>query len=300
MKILDGKRIAKEIKEELGQEVAKLEFKPGLAAVLVGDNEASKTYLIIKEKACQKVGIAFFKYELAEETKVTPDSAKATTDKELIKLIKDLNQDDKVHGILVQLPLPNHIDTDKVIKVIDPAKDADGFLSALLPASASASQQPIVSPTHQGIVRLLEETGVNLHGKKAIILANSETFGKPLERLLKQRGIKTKTIFNFQFSPASPSEASRAIFKKQLPDYDIIISALGEPEIIKAGDIKKDVIIIDVGFNRVNGKIVGDVDFESVKDKAGFISPVPGGVGPLTVIYLLSNVITLAQNQAVS
>jgi len=285
MKILNGKKIAEEIKTLLKQEVKKMPSPPGLAAILVGDNEASKTYVNIKEKACKEVGILFYKH-------IFPANTPA---EELIDIIKGLNDDQNTHGILVQLPLPEGFDTDAIVQTINPKKDADGFHQDNFKL-LKADHPRVISPPLAGVLKLLEETKQNLNSKTAVILANSQEFAKPLQVLLANHHIKSLSLIR---TPEFAQVSQKA---------DILITALGQPHAIKAEHIKKDAILIDVGFTKVDeplkadksthgaSKIMGDIDPESVQNKAAFISPVPGGVGPLTVAYLLKNVVKLARN----
>jgi len=273
MHILDGKKIAEEIKTQLTQEVKKMSSPPGLAAILVGDDEASQAYINIKEKACQEVGINFFRHEFP----------KNLPQDELISIIHALNNDKYVNGILVQLPLPKHLNIAEIISTMRADKDADGFHQDNFKL-LKANQPRIISPPLAGILKLLEATQQDLSSKTAVILANSKEFAKPLQVLLANHSIKSLSLIR---TPEFTQVSQKA---------DILITALGQPHIIKAEHIKKDAILIDVGFTRVDGEIKGDVDPESVTDKASFISPVPGGVGPLTVAYLLKNVVKLAKD----
>ena len=260
--ILDGKAIAERIKTELRQDIIDKNLSPGLAAILVGDDPASKMYLDLKEKACKEVGIAFNKYLCNSECYDDIDEA------ELLEMISFLNRDKQIDGILVQLPLPKGFDTDKIIKAIDPTKDADGFHNG-----------KITPPTIAAIIELLKATGEDLHGKSAVIIGNSDIFIDGIESRLIGLGIKeTKKEKNI------PENCN---------DYDIVIIACGRPRILKAKDIKTGAIVIDVGISKLEGATVGDVDPEVI-GKAGFVSPVPGGVGPLTVACLLRNACILA------
>jgi methylenetetrahydrofolate dehydrogenase (NADP+) / methenyltetrahydrofolate cyclohydrolase len=273
MKILDGKKLAADIKTRLKQEVKQMPSPPGLAAILVGDNEASKAYINIKEKACKEVGILFYKH-------IFPVNTPA---EELVEIIAGLNNDPNTHGILVQLPLPASLDTHTIIQTINPKKDADGFHQENF-RLLRANRPRVISPPLASVLKLLEATGEKLNTKTAVILANSQEFAKPLQVLLANHSIKSLSLIK------TPE------FKQVSQKADILITALGEPHKIKAEHIKKDAILIDVGFTRKAGKIKGDIDPASIKDKASFISPVPGGVGPLTVAYLLKNVVKLARH----
>lgn len=257
MKIIDGKKLSKKILEECRKKIKKLPKKPGLAVILVGSNRASEIYVKKKEKACKEVGINFQKITYQK-----------SSTKELSKKIKELNKDENINGILVQLPLPKNINADKIIKSVRPEKDVDGFLK----------KSKVIPPTIAGILELLKSTGKNLKNKSAIILANSKIFAEPLEKILKKENLKVKTLIK-------PSET--------FFDADIVITALGKPRFITKKQVKEGAIIIDVGITRVGKKILGDADFESLKDMRGFITPVPGGVGPMTVACLIKNLLTL-------
>jgi methylenetetrahydrofolate dehydrogenase (NADP+)/methenyltetrahydrofolate cyclohydrolase len=273
MQTLNGKKFAADIKAALKEEIKTLEPRPGLAVILIGDDPASHTYVGIKEKACQEVGINFVKHTFPSNV----------PQQEVVGLIERLNKDKLTHGILIQLPLPETINTSLVISAVDPKKDADGFHPKNIEA-LNRSKATIMSPVYAGVMHLLRETQTDLSSLGAVILANSEEFAHPLQRLLNQNGIKSASLIR----PIS--------FSLLTQKADILIVALGQAHIISAKDIKKDAIIIDIGFNHLDGKPAGDVDTESVSSKAAFISPVPGGLGPLTVAYLLKNVVTLAKH----
>ncbi len=269
--LIDGQKLAEEILLKLKEQIPKLKKRPGLAAVLIGDNEASKMYLRLKEKACQKVGIDFHSYFL------DPDCP----EKKVLAVIDFLNKDQDIDGILVQLPLPKKFHTDKIIKEIKAKKDVDGF----------HPQTKIISPNILGIVELIKATGVKLKDKKVVILSNSKLFAKPFKKLLPQCKI----------SYANP-QSSISRLKAQTQKADILIVAVGKPKFIKPDMIKKDAILIDVGINKIpasakvsagkHDKTVGDIDPDCDK-VAAFRSPVPGGVGPMTVAMLLQNLINL-------
>lgn len=270
---LNGNQIAATLRADLKKKVSSMQPKPGLAAILVGDDPGSHTYVSLKEKACNEAGINFFRHELSDTI---------TTEK-LINLIKELNSDSNVHGILVQLPLPKSIDTDAVIQAINPLKDVDGFHQESIRELEQGTQK-IISPVYAGVLRLLEETGKQLSGMSAAILANSEKFARPLEFVLQNHNISSTSLIKSENFSATTQSA------------DIVIVAVGKAHLLTAKDIKKDAILIDIGFNRINGKVVGDIDEQSVAEKAAFLSPVPGGVGPMTVAYLLNNVVQLSQH----
>ncbi|OQA36156.1 MAG: Bifunctional protein FolD protein [Parcubacteria group bacterium ADurb.Bin326] len=261
--MLDGKSLAEKIKLELKKEIADSGLNLGLAAILVGDNEASRLYVDLKEKACKEVGITFSKYLCNSECYDDIDET------ELLEMIDFLNRDKQINGVLVQLPLPEGFDADKVIKKIDPAKDVDGF-----------NNGNVTPPTIAAIIELIKSAGENLSDKNAIIIGNSDIFIDNLENHLAKLGIK-----EIKKEKNIPTNCA---------NYDVIIIVLGQARILKKENIKDGAIIIDVGINKLNGATVGDVDPE-VAERAGFLSPVPGGVGPLTVACLLRNVLELTK-----
>lgn len=272
-KIIDGKAIAEEIKKDVRREVVSLGYAPGLAVFLVGDDEASHLYVKLKERACKKVGIDFHKYLVEADAPMA----------EVMEAIKFINADDHVDAILVQLPLPKGYDTQTIIDAIAPAKDVDGFHPETLKRFLSG-QDKFVPGLSQGIIRLIESTGEKLPGKHAIILAKSEVFAAPLQRLLEQHGLQVDIV--------SPATENLDTLTSQA---DVLIVAIGKPGFVGADMVKKGAIVIDVGTTKMEEAVVGDVDFESVKEKAGHITPVPGGVGPVTVAMLLENTVRLAQ-----
>jgi methylenetetrahydrofolate dehydrogenase (NADP+) / methenyltetrahydrofolate cyclohydrolase len=266
-KILDGTKLAQEIKSDLAQKIAKTEKRPGLAAILIGDDPASKIYINLKEKACQEVGINFHKYLCNE------DCYSGISEKELLGLIKFLNKDGAIDGIIVQLPLPPKYNTSKIIKSINPAKDVDGF-------HPKNKNKKIIPPTIGAIIELLKATGEDLADKKTLIIGHGDIFTSGIKKYLTERfGIK-----KISTSKTVP---------KNSDGYDIVIIALGRPGILKKDMVKTGSIIIDVGISRKSGRTVGDVD-PRVAEKAGWLSPVPGGVGPLTVVCLLKNTFILS------
>lgn len=265
--IIDGRKIAAATREQLKEKIVEDGLTPGLAVVLVGTDPASHLYVKLKEKACRAAGIKFVKHLFFYNTPQT----------EIIKKIQELNGQKEVHGIVVQLPLPKGIDQNEVIAGIDPKKDVDGFhpdnLKQLLD-----NKDGMIPVLVQSILRLITSTKVELAGKIIVVLAKSETFSLPLKYLLeKERAV---------VSVRKPADD----FIREIQKADLLITAVGQPQFIKAEMIKEGAIIIDVGINRTEeGKVVGDVDFESVVKKASFITPVPGGVGPVTVATLLEN-----------
>ena len=259
--LIDGKKLADEILAKLAKEIPKLKKRPGLAAVLIGANPASKLYLKLKEKACQKAGIDFHSYFIEKDC----------SEKQIIEVIDFLNNDPDTNGILIQLPLPEKFNTDKIIKSIAPAKDVDGF----------HPQTKVTSPNVLGIIELIKSTGVNLKNQKITILSNSKKFAEPFKKLLPQSKI----------SHLKPQTSN---LKTQTQKADILIVAIGKPKFIKPSMIKKDAILIDVGINKVKGKTIGDID--PACDKiASWRSPVPGGVGPMTVAMLLQNLVKMVK-----
>ena len=278
-KIIDGKLISNMLKDELKEEVVRLKEKgvtPGLAVILVGDNSASQVYVGNKKKACEYVGIKSFSYELPTET----------SEEELLELIDTLNQDERVHGILVQLPLPKHMNEQKVIMRISPSKDVDGFHPQSVGA-LSIGLPGFVSCTPAGIIELLKRSDVEIVGKHCVIVGRSNIVGKPVSLLLlREHG--TVTICQSKTNKLTDI----------LQQADIVIAAVGIPKFIKGEQLKAEAVVIDVGINRdENGKLCGDVDFESTKDCVAAITPVPGGVGPMTIAMLMKNCVLAAKSR---
>lgn len=276
-KLIDGKAIAKHIRQTIKEEIKELKSQhnliPGLCVVLVGDDPASTIYVRNKERACQEVGINSKVIRMDEQT----------SEKELLKTIEQLNQDGTVHGILVQLPLPNHIDENVVINAIHPSKDVDGFhpINSGLLVTGQAELEPC---TPKGIIRLIEETGQSIEGKQAVVVGRSNIVGKPVALML-LRNHATVTITH------SRTNNLAEIARKA----DILVVAIGKPQLIDGSFIKEGAIVIDVGTSRVNGALMGDVKFDEARKKAGYITPVPGGVGPMTITMLLENTLLAAK-----
>lgn len=280
-KILDGKKISAEIREAIKEKVVLLKEKgivPGLAVILVGDNPASKVYVGQKEKGCLEAGFASFLHRLPE----------TTSQEELLALIDKLNADKTVHGILVQLPLPRQIDPDTVLAAIRPEKDVDGFhpvnigrLVAGLPASEPC--------TPKGILRLLKSTGIPLAGKEAVVIGRSNIVGKPVALMLLA---ESATVTICHSKTADLAEHARRA--------DILVAAIGKPRFVTADMVKEGAVVIDVGINRLEEGLVGDVDYEPVAEKASWITPVPGGVGPMTIAMLLENTLEQAEKTGAS
>ena len=271
MGIIDGKMISSKVKESITVEVEALKQKtgktPGLAVVLVGEDPASAVYVRNKNKTCKNVGFQSFENILPADT----------SEKKLLDLIDELNKDEKVNGILVQLPLPNHIDSQKVLEAINPAKDVDGFhlenVGRLV--TGNAAFKPC---TPAGIIELLDQYKVEIEGKNAVVLGRSNIVGKPIAFLLLDRNA-TVTVCHSRTKDL-PAVARSA---------DILIAAIGKPKLVTSDMVKDGAVVIDVGINRVDGKLVGDVDYESVSKSASLITPVPGGVGPMTIAMLMAN-----------
>ncbi len=272
-KLIDGKLISKQIKDELKVEAAKLKeagIEVTLAVIQVGNDPASTVYVGNKKKACDYIGIRSLAYELPE----------STTQEELLKLVEDLNDRDDVDGILVQLPLPSHIDEDTVIKTISPKKDVDGFHPQSVGA-LSIGQKGFVSCTPAGIIELLKRSDVDIEGKECVIIGRSNIVGKPMA-LLMLRENATVTICH------SRTKNLKEVAKRA----DILIVAIGKPEFVTSEYVKEGAVVIDVGIHRRdNGKLCGDVLFSDVEPIASAITPVPGGVGPMTIAMLMHNCI---------
>ena len=277
--IIDGKELAKKTRQNLKIECDELKSKgitPKLAVIMVGDNPASKVYVRNKSKACQEVGVEYEEYLLDSNI----------TQKELIDLIKKLNNDKNINGILLQSPIPKHLDINEAFRTIDYHKDVDGF-HPMNVGKLTLGQDSFVSCTPYGVMRMFEEYNIDLCGKNVVILGRSNIVGKPLTQCCLNKNA-TITVCH------SKTQNTKKITK----EADIVISAIGKAKFITEDMIKEGAIVIDVGINRdENGKIVGDVDFENVKQKASYITPVPGGVGPMTVAMLINNVIKAAKNQ---
>lgn len=265
--IIEGKKIAQQIKEKIRMQALKLAKKPGLAVILVGDNPASKSYVRSKERVCADLGFYSERYELSEKT----------TEKELLQLILELNNNPKIHGVLVQLPLPKHINEKIIISSISPDKDVDGLHPTNI-GNLLSGNESIVPCTPKGIIKLIESTGEKIEGKHAVVVGRSNLVGRPVSILLLNRNA-TVTICH--------SKTQNLSGHTKLAD--ILVVAVGKPKLITADMIKKNAVMIDVGINRVEDKLLGDVDFDNVKDKCSWITPVPGGVGPMTVAMLMEN-----------
>ncbi len=282
MKIIDGKMISNLIKEEIKLEVEKIIKKgdrpPHLAAILVGNDGASLTYVGSKVRSCKQVGFDSTLVKLPAEISQT----------DLLNKIHELNNDDKIDGFIVQLPLPNHIDEEKVLMTVNPNKDVDGFHPSNF-GKMALNMESFIPATPYGIIELLKRYEINISGKNTVVIGRSNIVGRPISILLSRKGNPGDSTVTLVHSRTKNLES----FTK---NADIIVSALGVPDFLKSEMVKKGVIIIDVGITRVKDDssskgyvIKGDVDFESVKEKASFMTPVPGGVGPMTIAMLLKN-----------
>lgn len=269
---IDGKAfsqvILEKIREEHNQLKEKYGKKAGLAVVIVGNNPASQVYVRNKMKACENVGFYSENIELDENI----------SEEELLQEIDKLNKNDRINGILVQLPLPSHINELKIIDSISPEKDVDGFHVANIGKMVIGDETGFISCTPYGIMQLLEEYKIEIAGKDAVIIGRSNIVGKPMALMLIQKGA-TVQVCNSRTKD----------LRKKLNEADIIIVAAGVPKLLKKEDVKEGAVVIDVGINRVDGKICGDVDYEEVVEKASYITPVPGGVGPMTIASLIKN-----------
>ncbi|MDC0381172.1 bifunctional methylenetetrahydrofolate dehydrogenase/methenyltetrahydrofolate cyclohydrolase FolD [Nitrospinae bacterium] len=271
MVLIDGKKVSTEIRGRLEKETAELKTKigrtPGLATVLVGEDPASAVYVRNKNKICHEIGFQSFGQNLSAET----------TEEELLDIIKKLNSNYEVNGILVQLPLPDHIDSEKILLSIDPEKDVDGFHP--INVGKLAIGNALLTPcTPTGIIALLDYYKIEIPGKHAVVLGRSNIVGKPVAHLLLQRHA-TVTICH------SKTKNLQQVTRQA----DILIAAVGRPHFVNSDMVKEGTVVIDVGINRVDGKLTGDVDFDQVAEKAGLITPVPGGVGPMTIALLMEN-----------
>lgn len=274
MKIIDGQKLAEKVKDKIALEVFEAikngESRPSLAIILVGSRPDSKLYVSLKEREAKKLGIDAYLYELDEQA----------TEGEIIETIKFLNNDNTIDSILVQLPLPENIDTDKVMSVLDPKKDADGFLEN--------HPENVISPVLAAVKMMLDSTKIKAKDLSAGALYNSDVFGDALKKLLTDYG----------FKEVKGVTARRAEEVSKITEtVDVLVTAIGAPFFIKEGMIKHAAIIIDIGTTQVGNKICGDVDADNVKEKVSFLSPVPGGVGPMTIAFLFKNVLSIYKNK---
>lgn len=279
-KIIDGKELAKKVRLELKDEVEKLKkdenIHPKLAVIMVGSDPASQIYVRNKSKACDEIGIEFEEFLLDENT----------TQKELLDLIDKLNENEKVNGILLQSPIPKNLDINEAFRRISPEKDVDGF-NPVNVGKLTLGQKGFVSCTPFGVIKMLEEYNIDIEGKNAVVLGRSNIVGKPMSQCLLNKNA-TVTICH------SKTKNINDITK----NADIIVAAIGKKEFVKGDMVKEGAVVIDVGINRgEDGKLKGDVDFEEVSKKASYITPVPGGVGPMTIAMLMTNVVKAAKEQ---
>lgn len=266
-KIISGTLIADKIKFKLKNEIQNLDIKPSLAVILVGDDPASEVYVKIKKRTCKELGINSLDYNLKKDI----------SEKELLDLIKKLNNDEKVNGILVQMPTPKHIDKKKIFNAIDPLKDVDGFNPINI--GKMLMEEECLNPcTPSGVIRLLNEYNIEIEGKEIVVIGKSLIVGTPLANLLL---INKGTV--------TVCHSRTRDLKKHTIEADILISAAGKRNLITEDMVKEGVIIIDVGTNKHEGKLYGDVDFENIKNKCSYITPVPKGVGPMTIACLMEN-----------
>ena len=276
-KILDGKAVSQRIKDELKIEVESIKAKgvnPGLAVVIVGDNPASRVYVNSKKKACAEIGIASFEYALEE----------STTEEELLALVRKLNDDNTVNGILVQLPLPKHINEETIINAITPEKDVDAFHPVNV-GKIMIGNFDFLPCTPAGVMELIKESNIELEGKKCVVVGRSNIVGKPQSMLLLH---KNATVTICHSRTKNLAEECR--------QADVLVVAVGRANMITGDMVKEGAVVIDVGMNRLpDKKLCGDVDFESVSKVASYITPVPGGVGPMTIATLMKNTVTAAK-----
>lgn len=273
MTIIDGKALATKIKQDIKTVVAKMKTKPGLAVILVGDDPASHTYVNSKEKACQEIGFYSEVHRLSSET----------SEEALLALIQKLNTSNHIHGILVQVPLPCQINEEKVTLAIDPKKDVDCFHPYNTGRVVNGDFSGVLPCTPAGCLELIRSTGVELSGKKAVVIGRSNLVGKPAALLMLNENC-TVTMCHSRTKNLAD----------EVRQADIIIAATGRAKMITKDMVKPGAIIIDVGTSKIDGKLIGDVDFEAVKDIASYITPVPGGVGPMTIAMLMKNTLTAA------
>ena len=278
--IIDGKAISKQVREEIATDVVAFREKynraPGLAVIIVGSDPASQVYVRNKKKACEEVGFYSESYELPAET----------TQEELVALVERLNEDDKINGILVQLPLPKHLDETEILLKIKPEKDVDAFHPYNV-GKIMIGNHDLLPCTPAGVMVLLERSGVDVSGKKCVVIGRSNIVGKPMAMLLLHAN-GTVTICH------SRTQNLKEICR----EADILVASIGKPEFVTADMVKDGAVVVDVGINRLeDGKLVGDVAFSEVEPKASYITPVPGGVGPMTITMLLQNTLTAAKQQ---
>ncbi|MBI4707064.1 MAG: bifunctional 5,10-methylenetetrahydrofolate dehydrogenase/5,10-methenyltetrahydrofolate cyclohydrolase [Candidatus Omnitrophica bacterium] len=275
-KLLEGKVIAERIKEELKQNIKSLKIKPVLASIQVGSSAGTNSYVLSQQRTAQSLGVEYRLKEFGADV----------SEAELIEFIQKLNSDKTVNGIIVQMPLPQHMDCRKIIQFIKPQKDAEGVHPENI-GKVLYAQAKILPCTPAAVMELLKETGIDLYGKEVVVIGHSDIVGRPLALLLLNK-FSTVTVCHIATSKAGKLE-------EHVKRADVLVVAVGKAGLIKGDLIKEGAVVIDVGINRVGGKIVGDVDFEQAQNRASFITPVPGGVGPLTVAMLMRNLIETAK-----
>lgn len=277
--IIDGKLVSRQVRERVAKETEELKNKgitPGLAVIIVGEDPASQVYVRNKEKACEEVGFYSEKFALPE----------STTQEELNALVKELNERPEINGILCQLPLPKHLDDKEVINLIDPIKDVDAFHPVNVGA-IMIGDYSFLPCTPAGVMELIHSTGVEISGKKAVVMGRSNIVGKPMAMLLLHENATVEI-----------THSRTADLKEITKTADILVAAIGKAKFVTADMVKDGAVVIDVGMDRdESGKLCGDVDFENVKDKCSYITPVPGGVGPMTISMLMQNTLTAAKIQ---
>lgn len=275
MTLIDGKAVSTLVKERVADEIKEKNLSVGLAVILVGENPASKIYVANKKKACEAIGINSYEYILPEDT----------TEQELLALVETLNNDSKVNGILCQLPLPKHLDEKTVINAISPEKDVDAFHPVNV-GKIMIGDYDFLPCTPAGIMEMLKHYNIDVTGKRCVVIGRSNIVGKPMAMLLLHSN-GTVTVCH------SKTENLADITR----NADILVAAVGKAKFVTEDMVKDGAVVIDVGMNRIDGKLCGDVDFESVSKKASFITPVPGGVGPMTIAMLMKNTLTAAKKQ---
>ncbi len=277
MTIIDGKKIAEDVKKDLKTRVENLKKKriiPTLAIILVGNRPDCEIYVNSKQKACEEIGIKSNLYTFHEDIK----------EEKLIRFIEDLNDDDSIHGIIVEMPLPKNLNEKLILRTISPMKDVDG-LNPITIGNISIGNEFLAPATPKGIIRILEKMNIPVEGKEVVIVNNSNVVGKPLALMLTNR-----------FATVTICHVKTKDLKSHTLKADILITAVGLPNLIKKDMVKKDAVIIDAGIKRLNDNIIGDVDFENVKNITSYITPVPGGVGPMTVMMVLENTLIATEN----
>ena len=273
--ILDGKLTATYVRKQVAEEVRRINDTVTLALIMVGNNPASQVYVRNKQKACDEVGISVESFFLDENT----------SQKELLTIIENCNKNHKVNGILVQLPLPTHIEEKIVVNSIDPEKDVDG-LNTINQGKLMVGEEGLVPATPKGVITLLKSNNIDIQSKNVVVVGRSKLVGKPLAMLFLNENA-TVTI----------AHSKTANLKEVTKKADILVAAVGKPKFIVADMVKRDCVVVDVGINRLDGKLCGDVDYEGVSEVASFVTPVPGGVGPMTIATLLENVLKCYKRQ---